>query len=286
MDVQNHQGVRKRVGLFDRGAITLSYTALIPDASKGTLIILHGVNDHKGRYLSLQEKLAKAGFANYAYDQRGFGISGGRRTDIARYQDYLYDLKAVVAFTRKAHPNQPIIIIGHSLGGTVAATFCIDFPQEADGLVLSAPAYDVPRLPLYLESAACLLNLLLPTWSIRYASPSGTRSRDPAVDRAVQEDPLITTKGTPRFYIQFRKMNHHLRQHAERITVPTLILQGSADTTIRPEGARTLYKRLKNPRKKLIWYEGFYHEVFHEIGRDRVIADVTAWLESVAAEIG
>jgi len=286
MDDAAKREVSRRIGLLDRGAISLSYTALIPRASKASLVIVHGINDHRGRYLSLQEELAWAGFANISYDQRGFGNSGGKRCDIARYQDFHYDLKAVLAFARKEDPNHPIFIIAHSLGGAVAATFCMDFPNEADGLVLSAPAYDVPPLPLYLECLAHLLNLLLPSLSLSYPSPCGTRSHDPTVDRAVQEDPLIASRGTPRFYIQFRKMNHHFRKHADKIALPTLILQGGADPTVRPEGAKTLFGRLNHPQKKLVWYEDFYHEVFHEVGREKVLDDMLAWLEKVIGEGG
>ena len=267
--------------MLDRGAISLSYTALIPKSSKATLVIVHGINDHRGRYLSLQENLAHAGFTTFAYDQRGFGNSGGRRSDIGRYQDFHYDLKAVLAFARKEDPHHPIFIIGHSFGGVVAATFCIDFPREVDGLILSAPAYDVPHLPFYLECIAYLLNFLMPTLAIRYPSPSGTRSHDPTVDRAILEDPLISTRGTPRFYSQFRKMNRHFQKDVEKILLPTLILQGGADPTVRPGGAKTLFQRLKNPDKKLLWYEDFYHEVFHEIGREKVLSDLLAWLEKV-----
>lgn len=269
----------KKIGTIDREGLSLSYTSLIPPTAKASVIILHGINDHRGRYLKLQEYLVKAGFANYAYDQRGFGLSGGLRTDIIQYQDFHDDLKVVVKRVRKEQPDQKIFLIGHSLGGAIAGTFCINFPYEVDALVLSAPAYEVPQLSLCLKLLSILLNKTAPTYAISYRSRSGTRSHDPAVDLAVAADPLIASKATPRFYFQFRKMNRLFKECADHILIPTLILQGGADSTIRPEGAKALYERLKNPDKKLLWYDGFYHEAFHEIGREKVVDDLIAWMK-------
>ncbi len=173
------------------------------------------------------------------------------------------------------------MLIGHSLGGAIAATFCIDYPDAVDALVLSSPAFDVPPLPLPLEALAKLLKLLMPTALIRYPDIREKRSRDPSVDLAVRSDPLIVKKATPRFYIEFRKMNQHFRKNVEQIILPTLILQGGADEIVRPEGAQDLYDRLTHPQKKLITYKGYYHEVFNEIGREKVVSDLVAWLDGV-----
>jgi len=245
------------------------------------LVIVHGISEHKGRYLQLQEDLAKSDYCSYSYDQRGFGLSGGARTDVADYRHYLEDLKAVIATARAAMPGGKVVLVGHSLGGAVAATFCIDYPDAADALILSSPAYDVPSLPLPLEIIARLLKLLMPTASIRYPSIRNKRSRDPSVDLSVAADRLIANKATPRFYAEFLKMNHYFREKAEQIILPTLILQGGSDEIVRPTGAQDLYRRLNHPKKKIINYENYYHEVFNEIGREQVLGDLVTWLDAV-----
>ncbi|MFQ5780455.1 MAG: alpha/beta hydrolase [Nitrospiria bacterium] len=265
-------------GFIERGGLSLSYLAVLPDKPRAILIIVHGISEHKGRYLRLQNDLASEGFANYSYDQRGFGLSGGRRTHVERYRDYLHDLKEVTAFVRQRHPDQKVFLIGHSLGGMITAAFCIDFSYAVEGLVLSAPAYDVPLLPWFLEAFAEALSRIIPTCSIRYPSLRGKRSHDPEVDIAWENDPLIQSKATPRFYVEFRKMNRYLHQYAGKIVTPTLILQGRKDGIVRPEGAQTLFDHLQISQKRLIWYEGLYHEIFNEIGRERVISDLVNWL--------
>jgi len=265
-------------GFIERGELSLSYLAVLPDQPRAIVIIVHGISEHKGRYLRLQNDLASEGFANYSYDHRGFGLSGGRRTDVKRYRDYLQDLKEVTAFARQHHPHRKVFLVGHSLGGMITAVFCIDFPHEVDGLVLSAPSYDVPLLPWFLELLVKALSRFIPTCPIRYPNLRGKRSHDPEVDIAFENDPLVQTKATPRFYVEFRKMNRYLHQYAGKIVTPTLILQGRQDGIVRPKGAQALFDRLQISQKRLIWYEGLYHEIFNEIGRERVIADLVHWL--------
>ncbi|HIE65991.1 MAG: lysophospholipase [Nitrospira sp.] len=266
-------------GSIQSGDIPLAFQSVLPEDPKALLIIVHGISEHKGRYLCLQNDLASAGFGSYAYDQRGFGHSGGKRGHVDRYSDYLHDIKAVITFVRLSHPSAKVFLIGHSLGGLISATFCVDFPHEADGLVLSAPAFDVLVLPWALEKLVRLLNCLLPTLPMHYPSLDGKKSHDPEVDIAFNKDQFVQTKATPRFYVEFRKMNDYLRSSVGKIIIPTLILQGRADRIVRPEGAQTIFDHLKIIEKRLVWYEGFFHEIFNEVGRERVISDLVTWLK-------
>ncbi|HLG21576.1 MAG TPA: lysophospholipase [Candidatus Manganitrophaceae bacterium] len=270
-------------GSIGRDLFPLSYHAVLPNPLKALLIVVHGLSEHKGRYRRLQRDLASEGYGTYAYDQRGFGLSGGARTYVRAHTDFLFDLKKVFEFVRGRHPGLKVALMGHSFGGAVAASFCAEYPSEADGLALSAPAYKVPSLPLRLELLGYLLNHLMPARAIRYQSEPKYLSRDPEIGAAFRSDPLVQQAGTPRFYIEFRKMNRRLRREAEKIAVPTLILQGTEDRIVIPQGAQALYNRLTTPHKRLIWYEGFYHEVFNEIGRERVIADLISWLKEYIA---
>lgn len=266
-------------GFVRRGEVSLSYHALRPDAPRAVLVIVHGLSEHKGRHRRLQRDLADSGYATLAYDQRGFGLSDGPRTDVKQYTDFLFDLKEMIAFTRGRHPNAKVVVLGHSFGGAVAGAFCAEHPTAADGLVLSAPAYRVPSLPLRLELIGHLLGRLIPSRSVRYPNRWENLSHDPAIGAAFRSDPLVQRAATPRFYMEFKKMNQRFREGAGRIVIPTLILQGSEDRIVVPQGARELFDRLGAPKKRLIWYDGFYHEVFNEVGRERVLADLIGWLK-------
>jgi alpha-beta hydrolase superfamily lysophospholipase len=265
-------------GEIQNADATLFYHAETPESPKAILIIVHGLSEHGGRYLKLQKELAAEGFASWAYDQRGFGRSTGERTYVTHYNLFLQDLKKVISVAKEAYPGLPVYLIGHSLGGLVVATFCIKNSNDANGAVLSAPAYAFFPLPRAIHAMAVLLNYLCPKRLIRYPSSGDRLSHDPEIGRSFRQDPLIQSAGTPRFYHEFRKMNEQLRQHADWITLPTLILQGTDDTTVVPEGASTLYNQIGSKEKRLIFYDGFYHECFNEIGRERVVSDMIGWL--------
>jgi alpha-beta hydrolase superfamily lysophospholipase len=141
--------ITSKEGSIQREDIVLSYAIMMPHVSKALVLIVHGINDHKGRYVLLQEDLAEAGYSSVAFDQRGFGLSGGKRADVARYQDYHDDLSAILGLIRVECPNENIFLLGHSLGGLISATYCIDHPGAVAGLVLSSPAFEVPHLPFH-----------------------------------------------------------------------------------------------------------------------------------------
>ncbi len=267
----------EQIGEIRRPDVTLSYYTVTPQDPRAVLIIVHGLSEHRGRYRKLQRELASEGFATWAYDQRGFGKSTGRRTYMADYHDLLEDLNVVTDRARQAHPKLPLVLIGHSLGGVVVATFCIYHPNVAAGMILSAPAYDFVPLPPMVHFLGIIANHIIPTLSIPYPSDAEKLSHDPEIGRAFRADPLVQKAGTPRFYHEFRRMNGYLKQHAHQITRPTLILQGTDDMIVFPEGAKTLYGKIRSKNKRLIAYNGFYHEPFNEIGRERVIADVVGW---------
>lgn len=62
------------------------------------------------------------------------------------------------------------------------------------------------------------------------------------------------------------------------INLPILIMHGTADRLTDPEGSRMLYERVGSKDKTLRLYDGFYHEIFSEPGREQVFADMEAWL--------
>ncbi len=261
--------------------VTLSYSAVVPENPRAVLLIVHGVSEHSGRYSRLQQEFCEAGFAAWAYDQRGFGKSTGRRTYAKHHTDFLNDLSAMIDLARTAHKGLPLILIGHSFGGLVVSAFCIAFPKEVEGVVLSAPAYEFVPLPPILHFAGILLSRFLPRISISYPSDPKKLSHNPEVEMAFRSDPLTQSRGTPRFYQALREMNDMVKRRANQISLPVLILQGTADTIVVPKGAQALYDKMQSEKKQLIFYDGFYHEPFNEIGRERVVADVVGWLNDL-----
>jgi acylglycerol lipase len=242
------------------------------------VLLVHGMSEYKGRYRLLQEELAAAGLISYAYDQRGFGESGGIRTYVRSYDQYLDDLALVVDAVRKERPSLPLFLIGHSLGGLITLSFCIREQPVFQGVVVSAPVVLHTPPSFRIRFLAYLLSRILPRLSVVYGNEVKRFTHDQKVIDDFLNDPLCQSAGTPRFYTEMQRMRRNLLRDVPRFSLPLLILQGTGDQIVLPKGAQFLYDHVASSDKKLLWYEGFYHESFNEIGRERVVADTIRWI--------
>ncbi|HET6370272.1 MAG TPA: alpha/beta hydrolase [Nitrospiria bacterium] len=272
----------------------LVYNAVYPDSSvaeadstpltphsgspRAVVLIVHGMSEYKGRYHLLQEELAGAGLMSYAYDQRGFGESGGIRTYVRTYHQYLDDLALVVESIRKKHSSLPLFLVGHSLGGLITLSFCIRDQPVLQGVVVSAPVVMHTPPPFRIRFLAYLLSRILPRLSVVYGNEVKRFTHDQKVIDDFLNDPFCQNAGTPRFYTEMQRMRRNLLRDAPKFSLPLLILQGTGDQIVLPKGAQFLYDRVRSGDKRLIWYEGFFHESFNEIGRERVVADTIQWI--------
>ncbi|MCB1973299.1 MAG: alpha/beta fold hydrolase, partial [Burkholderiaceae bacterium] len=93
-------------------------------AQRGTVLLVHGLGEHAGRYHAVAQHLNAWGFAVRAYDQYGHGQSGGPRGGLNHDMRLLDDLADMVDATRARAPEGlPLVLLGHSMGGLVAARF-------------------------------------------------------------------------------------------------------------------------------------------------------------------
>lgn len=242
------------------------------------VLIVHGMSEHKGRHRLLQQDLARAGFASYAMDQRGFGESGGPRTHVDTFHHYLDDLALIQETLQKKHPGLPFFLLGHSMGALVALCFAIRDRPPINGLIVSAPVVFHIRPPFRLRILAHLLTFLQPRRYFAYENNLQWFSHNPRVIEEFVKDPLCQNTGTPRFYTELQGMRRYLLREAPKLLLPLLILQGAGDRIVFPEGAQRLHDLVASRDKHLIYYEGFYHESFNEIGRERVVEDTVKWV--------
>lgn len=252
------------------------------------LVLVHGLGEHIGRYAALIAQLVAAGHAVTAFDQRGHGGSGGPRGGIPREDSLLADLGAVLDAARTAG-DRPLVLLGHSMGGTVAARFVAEglSPQPAawyrpvDGLVLSSPALAADLNPV--QHLLLLLGRLAPT------SPAGNGlkpawiSRDPQVVRDYVQDPRVHDRITPRLARFMLDSGALVRAAAPRWTVPTLLLWAGADLCVAPRGSAAFAAAAPTGCVQARVFDGLFHEIFNEPERDTVIAVLIRWLAARAA---
>jgi alpha-beta hydrolase superfamily lysophospholipase len=247
---------------------------------KAALLIVHGLAEHSGRYGNVADHFVPLGYAAYGIDHLGHGKSDGQRVYVRRFDDYTDTLKVYFDIIREWQPDKPIFLVGHSMGGLISAMYLLDHQAELAGAVLSGPAVKIPNdvTPATI-SVGKILSTLIPRFGLVGLEADGV-SRDPSVVQAYASDPLVHRgKMTARLAAEMVQAMKTVSGQAARITLPILIVQGSADKLVNPAGAQMLYDAVSSVDKEIRIYDGLYHEVFNEPEHDRVLHDVKAWLE-------
>ena len=261
--------------------VSLYYQGWMPEGEvRAVLLVVHGLAEHSGRYMNLVNRFVPLGYAVYGIDHIGHGRSEGRRLFVERFADYLEPLATYADMVRSWQPNKPIFLVGHSMGGLIGALHLTAHQDKLAGAVLSGPSVKAPgNVPKAVILIGRALSILFPRLGLLRLEAEGVSS-DPAVLKAYLDDPLVSRgKMTARLGAELLGAMVRIGVEANRITLPLLILQGGADRLVDPSGAQLLHERVSSLDKKLIVYEGFYHEVFNEPQHGRVLSDVEQWLE-------
>ncbi len=260
--------------------LDLHYQAWLPAAKpRAVVVAVHGLAEHSGRYANLVDRLLPSGYAVYMHDLRGHGRSHGRAGYVERFSLYLKDLKRFIEFAAAEQPGRPIFLLGHSMGGTIVTAYAGEWTDGLAGVILSAPTLrpgkGVSPIAIFL---ARVLSRIAPTLGVSKLDANGL-SQDKAVVAGYVNDPLVYHgKISARLAAEFLSVMRQLPERTPRIEVPALIMHGSADVLSDPEGSQYLYGLISSADKTLTFYDGFYHELFNEPGRDRVLSDLEAWL--------
>jgi len=260
------------------GDVELRWRGWLPASPSGVLLLCHGLGEHAGRYGNVVNAVVTDGWAVYGLDLRGHGLSGGRRAHVDRYADLLADLdvfrRAVVA----RHPDLPVVLLGHSMGGQIALAYALDHQADLAGLVLSAPALAGDVVPKPVVPLLRALGRVAPR--LRPAGIDVTKiSKDPAVVAAYQADPLVH-HGKPTLALGLGVVDQFavLPERARALTVPLLLQHGSADVLTDPAGTRLLARTAGSADKTVLWYDGLWHEIYNEPERAQPLADLREWL--------
>ncbi|HLZ70541.1 MAG TPA: lysophospholipase [Dehalococcoidia bacterium] len=277
--------MQTREGTFDAaGGLRLFEHAWLPEGEpRAAVALVHGYAEHSGRYEHVGQALASAGYAVEALDLRGHGRSEGERATVRTFGLYLNDLRRFLRRVRERHPGKPLFLLGHSMGGTIAALHTIQFQPELAGLVLSGPALTArDRAQRLTAPVFSVLGRLVPGLPLARLKAE-TVSRDPAVAAAYDADPLVY-RGRMRAGMlrAFVDALNRIDRGMETIAVPLLIVHGTADELANPDGSRQLYARASSTDKRLRLYDGLAHEVLNEPEKDEVIAELCGWLDERA----
>jgi alpha-beta hydrolase superfamily lysophospholipase len=251
---------------------------------RGSALIVHGLGEHCGRYAHVAEILNGIGVHVRAYDHRGFGQSGGPRAVIPSRNALVDDAKLVFdALARDAWvagDTAPPFLIGHSMGGAIAARGVTGGWIKPRGLVLSSPALET-GMPRHLRWLVAVASRITPNLAQPHGLPLHRVSHDREVYEAIKRDPHCHDSATPRLVAFILDAGARARRDARLLAVPTLLLVAGDDRLVDPQGAREFADNAPAGMCTTHWYGPLYHEIFNELESDRgrVLDDLRAWIE-------
>jgi alpha-beta hydrolase superfamily lysophospholipase len=251
------------------------------ESSRAVLLLVHGLAEHSGRYEGFAEFFTSAGFAVHALDHPGHGRSDGHRCHIRRFADFTNTLDRYLALVREAQPNAPVVLVGHSMGGLIAASFLVERQAEFAAAVLSGPAIRAPQQPSrFALFIMRIISRLLPRFGVMQLDSSGV-SKDPDVVSKYDNDPLVFRgKVTARLAAELFSEMDTVLSRAATIRLPLLILHGGSDSLTDVAGSKALHAAVSSTDKEIIVYDGLYHEIFNEPERITVMTQMKDWLET------
>jgi acylglycerol lipase len=246
---------------------------------RAVVVVCHGVNSHSGQYLRVGEQFADAGFAVFALDMRGRGLSDGQRFYVEDIADYVSDVANTIALAKSRNPGLPVYLLGHSAGGVVSATYVLDHPTELAGFICESFAFQVPAPGFALAAIKGISHIAphLPVLKLK----NEDFSRDPKVVEALNHDPLTANEVQPAITVAaLVRADERLHDEFPSITMPVLIMHGTADKATVCKGSQFFYDTVGSKDKTLKLYEGHYHDLLNDFGKEQVMGDIQGWINA------
>jgi alpha-beta hydrolase superfamily lysophospholipase len=247
--------------------------------ARGIVLVVHGLGEHAGRYERLALRLNSWGYPVRGYDQYGHGESGGVRGALPQPSRLLGDLADLIESARNRHPGLPLVLLGHSMGGLIAASFVSRTLQAVDGLVLSSPAL-ATRLNPVQKLLMAVVPRVAPNLTVSNGLDVSYLSHDPKVVQAYRSDPLVHDRISGRLARFIADEGAEVRARAPGWKVPTLLMYAGDDHVVDAEGSRAFAAAAPAEMVSARCFDALYHEIFNEQDPEPVYDCLRQWLDA------
>jgi alpha-beta hydrolase superfamily lysophospholipase len=245
--------------------------------ARGVVAIVPGFNGHSGYYGWTAEQLVQSGLAVYAVDLRGRGRSDGERFYVRSFSEYVDDAELLVSTAKAREPGLPVFLLGHSAGGVISCLYALDYQRELAGFICESFAFQLPA-PDFALAVFKGLSHVAPHAHVLHLKNEDF-SRDPAAVHEMNADPLIAHETQPtQTLAELVRSDERLKQEFSTITLPLLILHGTADKAAKPDGSQMFHDQAGSQDKTLKLYPGAFHDLLNDSDKLAVIADIKAWI--------
>jgi alpha-beta hydrolase superfamily lysophospholipase len=245
----------------------------------GTVLLVHGLGEHAGRYGEVAGHLRRWGFIVRAYDQQGHGRSEGTRGDMRHPGSLLNDLGLVIDATRQRPrcADLPLVLLGHSMGGLVVARALAEQLRYVDAAVLSSPALGASPNALQ-KFLLATLPRLAPHLCIDNGLNADFVARDAQVVQAYRSDPLVHRRISAGLAAWILAQGQRTVAQASGWSVPTLLLYAGNDRLVRASASAEFARAAPDTVVQTRCFEAMYHEILNDPDRDQVLGVLKAWL--------
>lgn len=274
---------KHKTGTFKgKGDVELFFQEWTVPSPQAVLLAVHGLGEHSGRYENLIEALAGSGVSIYAFDNRGFGRSAGKRGCVSSFSDYVDDQQIFVDMVKSNNSGVPLFMLGHSLGGLITFRYALEHGRGISGILLSSPAFVfIGKAESWKRALGRLMSLLKPDFSLGTGDGFAGLTHDLEYIESCKNDPLLHDKISARLYTEFMKTSADCMSRAFELSSPMLIFHGNADPIIDYKGSQTIFERVSSHDKEIRIFDGLYHKTMNEIPdeRQKVFDLITAWIK-------
>ena len=243
------------------------------------LVIIHGIGEHSSRYHHIAEKFTKNKIKVFSIDLPGHGNSSGKRAYIKSYDFFIEIIDSQVKYIKSEHPDIPVIILGHSMGGSLAVYYALKMQPDVNGFILSSPAlHSNPDIKPILLKLSGFVSTLLP-WLPILQLDSQYISHDQNIVTNYNSDPLVYHGKLPaRTCSEINKSIKFNQSNAEQFEYPVFIIHGSGDKLTDCQGSQQFYDNISSLDKNIKIYDGLYHELMNEFEKNEIIDDLLNWV--------
>ena len=251
------------------------------DQAHAVVLISHGLGEHSGRYEHVANAFNAAGLHVFALDHSGHGQSPGKRAFVSRFSELTDGVAELRAHIATECPSMPVFLVGHSLGGLIAASTVLDAAQDYAGLLMTGPALGVPTPPPAWQVLLLRVFSAVAPGLKALELDANAICRDPAVVEDYVADPLVHHENIPaRMVVSLFDEGARVMARAKDISLPVLLLHGAEDQLTSASASTEFVDMLASSDKQCTIYDGMYHELFNEPEQEAILKTCCEWIRA------
>ncbi|MBU4483891.1 lysophospholipase [bacterium] len=266
--------------IYNQRGKKLYFEQWLPKDPKAIIVLVHGLCDHSRRYEPFKKHFFDRGYGIFCYDHQGQGKSAGKKGHISKFMHFVNDLSYFIHNVKDKVSERPIFIVAHSMGGLVAVNYGIRHMKSVAGIVLCSSAIKpFIKFPDWKIKIAPYVSKFVPIATIQSTTDPKDLTHDEKEVEYYTNDPYVHHRVTIRLVQELLDNIKEVDKKIKMFSAPVLILHGNRDKVCDIEGSEYLYNMIPVANKELKIYDGMYHELLNEIGKERVFADIQGWIE-------